>query len=48
MKVRKGVLICNGSLYDFSSILVLPGWKNWRNWFARAILVVVHVWRFGV
>jgi hypothetical protein len=31
-KVEEKFLI--GSSYNFSSILVLFGWKNWRNWLA--------------
>jgi hypothetical protein len=31
-------LIYNLSLHNFSSILVLSRWKNWRNWLAKPIL----------
>jgi hypothetical protein len=35
-----GGMIQIGSLFNFSSILVLSRWKNWRNWLVGPILVV--------
>jgi hypothetical protein len=40
-------MIQNGSLYNLSSILVLSGWKNWRNWLVGPILVAgpsLEIW----
>jgi hypothetical protein len=37
---KLGGMIHNGSLYNFSYILVLFRWKNWRNSLARPILGV--------
>jgi hypothetical protein len=36
---RWGGMIWIVSSFNFSSILLLYGWKNWRNWIAIPILV---------